>query len=106
MNCSACLLRAHHATSSGMRDSQHTPHSLDASGNIRYENDELDGTKLRTVLSTSLNHNMWYELPLSPDSTISNSASIQAFSTGLIALPYYLDTIPVIVAMARHQIDE
>jgi aminoglycoside phosphotransferase (APT) family kinase protein len=29
-----------------------------------------------------------------------------ALSTGLIALPYYLDTNPVIVAMARHQIDE
>jgi hypothetical protein len=40
------------------------------------------------------------------DSTISNLASIQALSTGLIALPYYLDTNPVIVAMARHQIDE
>jgi aminoglycoside phosphotransferase (APT) family kinase protein len=29
-----------------------------------------------------------------------------ALSTGLIALPYYLDTNPVIVAMARRQIDE
>ena len=29
-----------------------------------------------------------------------------ALSTGLIALPYYLDTNPVIVAMARHQIEE
>jgi aminoglycoside phosphotransferase (APT) family kinase protein len=29
-----------------------------------------------------------------------------ALSTGLIAFPYYLDTNPVIVAMARHQIDE
>jgi aminoglycoside phosphotransferase (APT) family kinase protein len=29
-----------------------------------------------------------------------------ALSTGLIALPYYLDTNPVIVAMARRQVDE
>ena len=58
------------------------------------------------IVSTSLNHSRWYELPLSPDSTISNSASIQALSTGLIALPYYLETNPVIVAMARRQIDE
>jgi aminoglycoside phosphotransferase (APT) family kinase protein len=29
-----------------------------------------------------------------------------ALSTGLIALPYYMNTNPVIVAMARHQIDE
>ena len=29
-----------------------------------------------------------------------------ALSTGLIALPYYLDSNPVIIAMARHQIDE
>jgi aminoglycoside phosphotransferase (APT) family kinase protein len=29
-----------------------------------------------------------------------------ALSTGLIALPYYLDTNPVIVAMARRQIEE
>jgi aminoglycoside phosphotransferase (APT) family kinase protein len=29
-----------------------------------------------------------------------------ALSTGLIALPYYLHTNPVIVGMARHQIAE
>ena len=82
-------------------------------------------------------------MPLSPESTLCNSASFQpqiarialnlarkmlisalrmhgrrvddaswarsrgwALSTGLIALPYYLDTNPVIVAMARRQIDE
>jgi hypothetical protein len=85
---------------------KHTPRSLDASGNIRFENTKFNGTKLPMMVSTSLNHSRWYELPLSPDSTISNSASIQALSTGLIALPYYLDTNPVIVAMARRQIDE
>jgi|SRR5258708_29377952 hypothetical protein len=89
-----------------MGNTQHTPRSLDASGNIRFENNKFDGTKLPLVVSTSLNHSRWYELPLSLDSTISNLASIQALSTGLIALPYYLDTNPVIVAMARHQIDE
>ena len=55
------------------------------------------------VLSTSLNHNMWYELPISVDS----SMQLGIVSGPLDPLiPYYPDTNPVIVAMARRQIDE
>ena len=55
MNCSACLLRVLHATSSSKVNSQLTPRSLDASGNISFENIEFDGTKLPMVVFTSLN---------------------------------------------------
>ena len=48
MNCSACLLRAHHATTYGVINRQHPP--LDASGNIRFENTKFDGTKLPMVV--------------------------------------------------------
>jgi hypothetical protein len=74
MNCSACLLRAHHATTYGVINRQHTPPSLDASGNIRFENTKFDGTKLPLVVCASLNHNRWYKLPTF---TNRNSASFQ-----------------------------
>jgi hypothetical protein len=38
-----------------MVNSQLTPRSLDASGNISFENIEFDGTKLPMVVFTSLN---------------------------------------------------
>jgi hypothetical protein len=60
-----------------MGNSRHTPRSLDASGNIRIENNKFDGTKVPMVVSTSLNHNRWNKLPFSLESTNRNSASFQ-----------------------------
>jgi hypothetical protein len=58
-----------------MVNRQRTPRSLDASGNIRFENTKFDGTKLPLVVWASLNHNRWYELQLSLETTDRNSAS-------------------------------
>jgi hypothetical protein len=60
-----------------MVNSQHFPRSLDTSDDIRFENNKFDGTKLPMVVATSQNHNRWYELPLSPESTDRSSASFQ-----------------------------
>ena len=51
---------------------------LDASGNIRFESTEFDGTKLAIVVCASPNHNVWYKSPLFPESTKCCSPSSKA----------------------------
>jgi hypothetical protein len=60
-----------------MGNRQHTPRSLDASGNIRFENTKFDGTKLPMVVCRSLDYNLWYKSPLSRPSINRNLASFQ-----------------------------
>jgi hypothetical protein len=89
-----------------IRCGQQAAHSTlirNASCNIRLENNKFDGTKLPMVVSTSLNRDMWYEFRTSPDSTLQLGIVSDPLDP---VIPYSLDTNPVIVVMARRQVDE
>ena len=60
-----------------MVNTQHISRSPDASGNILFESNKFDGTKLPLVVCALVNHNGWYKLPIFPESIARNSASFQ-----------------------------
>lgn len=57
---------------------------------------DTDVSLVRRLLAAQFPH--WADLPIEP---VHSSGSV-----ALIALPYYIDTNPVIVERARHMIDE